>query len=274
MLDMIYPTSNAIFYVQRNPPKDDRDWNTLRATALTLAESGNLLMMDTRARDRGAWIRDAQMLIETGRDAYAAAQAKDLQRHRRPERPPLCRLRNLPQQYRPGYRKDKTQPGHMTLLPLFQWIQDSTIGTAIRDSLIVFPIIETAHVVGLALSVGLILITDLRLIGVLMPDIRPVEVTGPMKRWMLGGFTLMFTTGGLLFWAEAAKCYTSPAFRFKILFLLLSGVNALFYETTIGRRFVSWEGMTVLPARVRMAGWVSRSAGPVSSSSDAGPLTD
>ena len=145
----------------------------------------------------------------------------------------------------------------MTLLPLFQWIQDTTIGTSIRESLIVFPVIEGAHVLGLALSVGLILITDLRLIGVLMPDIRPVEVTGPMKRWMLGGFALMFVSGGLLFWSEAAKCYKSPAFRFKMLFLLLAGLNALFYESTIGRRFVAWEGMTVLPARVRLAGWVS-----------------
>jgi hypothetical protein len=145
----------------------------------------------------------------------------------------------------------------MNLLPLFQWIQDTTIGTSIRESLVVFPLIETAHVIGLALSVGLILITDLRLIGALLPDVRPVEVTGPMKRWMLTGFSLMFASGALLFWAEAAKCYKSPAFRFKMIFLLLAGLNALFYETTIGRRFVSWEGMPVLPARVRLAGWVS-----------------
>lgn len=145
----------------------------------------------------------------------------------------------------------------MTLLPLFEWIQNTAIGTSIRESLVVFPIIETAHVIGLAFSVGLILITDLRLIGVLLPGERPVDVTAPLKRWMLAGFTLMFSSGLLLFWAEAAKCYKSPAFRFKMLFLLLAGLNALFFESTIGRHSASWEGMIALPGRARFAGWAS-----------------
>jgi hypothetical protein len=58
MIDIVYPTSDAIFYVERAAPKNDREWNALRATALTLAESGNLLMMDKRARDQGDWIKD------------------------------------------------------------------------------------------------------------------------------------------------------------------------------------------------------------------------
>jgi hypothetical protein len=78
MIDIIYPTSNAIFYVERNPPRTDADWNLLRGTALTLAESGNLLMMDTRARDRDGWMKDAKLLVTVGAAAYKAAQAKDM----------------------------------------------------------------------------------------------------------------------------------------------------------------------------------------------------
>ncbi len=78
MVDVIYPTSDAIFYVERNPPKNDQDWGVLRTNALTLAESGNLLMMGTRARDQGDWIKDSKLLVDAGAAAFKAARAKDL----------------------------------------------------------------------------------------------------------------------------------------------------------------------------------------------------
>ena len=78
MVEIIYPTSDALFYIERAPPKNDRDWNAVRGTALTLAESGNLLMMEPRVLDQGDWIKDAKLLVDAGAAAYKAAQAKDL----------------------------------------------------------------------------------------------------------------------------------------------------------------------------------------------------
>jgi hypothetical protein len=145
----------------------------------------------------------------------------------------------------------------MDLLPFFEWIQDSSIGTSIRESLVFFPVIETVHVASLSLSAGLILITDLRLIGAIMPFERASGVMRRLRVWMLTGFALMFTTGSLLFWAEAAKCYKSTAFLLKMIFLLLAGLNALAYETTLGRTADAWDRAAVLPPRARLAGWAS-----------------
>ncbi len=78
MIDIIYPTSDAIFYVDRDEPKTDLQWNTLASQALMLAESGNLLMMPGRARDQGNWITDSKLMIDAGAAAYKAARAKDL----------------------------------------------------------------------------------------------------------------------------------------------------------------------------------------------------
>lgn len=78
MIDIIYPTSDAIFYVDREPPKTEKEWGDLRGQALMLAESGNLLMMDGRARDQKNWIMESKMLIDIGGKAYKAAQAKDI----------------------------------------------------------------------------------------------------------------------------------------------------------------------------------------------------
>ncbi len=49
MIDVVYPTSNAVFYIFREPPKNEVQWEIFKTQALTLAESANLLMMPSRA---------------------------------------------------------------------------------------------------------------------------------------------------------------------------------------------------------------------------------
>ena len=79
MVAITLPYSDALLYIERNPPKGDRDWETLQMQALMLAESGNLLMMDGRAKNQGQWMKDARLLVEAGAAAVTATRAKDLQ---------------------------------------------------------------------------------------------------------------------------------------------------------------------------------------------------
>jgi hypothetical protein len=58
-------------------PQDDEEWEEVAVAAYTVAESGNLLMMQGRAMDDRAWISMSQALVETGRRAIAAAESKD-----------------------------------------------------------------------------------------------------------------------------------------------------------------------------------------------------
>lgn len=107
MISITYPTSDAIFYVQRNPPKTEKEWSDLQAQALMLAESGNLLMMGSRARDQGDWIKESQELVDVGAAAYKATLAKDLDaivalNQRLNDACVVCH-----QQYRINYRKRK-----------------------------------------------------------------------------------------------------------------------------------------------------------------------
>jgi hypothetical protein len=75
MVDVIYPASNSILLgVNRGGPSDDKEWAEIRRSAMTLAESANLLIMRNRTP---GWIADARMLIEVGTAAYKAAEAKD-----------------------------------------------------------------------------------------------------------------------------------------------------------------------------------------------------
>jgi hypothetical protein len=76
MVEIIHPASNEILLiVNRGGPSGDKEWGDVRRSAMILAESGNLLIM--RNRDSG-WIADARMLIDVGRTAYTAAEAKDV----------------------------------------------------------------------------------------------------------------------------------------------------------------------------------------------------
>jgi len=79
MVAITLPYSDALLYIERNPPTNDRDWETLQYQALMLTESGNLLMMKGRAKNQGLWMKDAKLLVDAGAAAVKATRAKDIQ---------------------------------------------------------------------------------------------------------------------------------------------------------------------------------------------------
>jgi hypothetical protein len=105
MLDLIYPTSDQIFYVSRNEKKSEKDWIELRQTALILAESANLLMADNRARDKDRWMRDAQLLWDVGNKAYKLAKARDESGLEALNSDLYEACQSCHEHYRPGYRR-------------------------------------------------------------------------------------------------------------------------------------------------------------------------
>ena len=78
MVKIIYPASDAIFYITTREPKTEAEWVDLQGKALAVAESANLLMMPGRARDQGRWMEDAKLMLDAGRAAFRAAKAKDV----------------------------------------------------------------------------------------------------------------------------------------------------------------------------------------------------
>ena len=145
----------------------------------------------------------------------------------------------------------------MSLYALCEWLQNTQIGTSIRESIWVFPIIESAHVLGLAISVGLLVWFDLRLVGWTMRH-QPISVMHrQLMPWSLVGFSIMFLSGALLFWSNALRAYNSGFFQLKVLFLFLAAVNAIVFELTTKRRIAEWDKAPLPPKRVRLAGMLS-----------------
>lgn len=151
----------------------------------------------------------------------------------------------------------KTGSPFVPIRDLCQWIADTRVGRGILESTLTFPIIEGFHLIGIALSVGLLCWFDLRLLGLVFTDQPVSKVWKSVMPFSVAGFGLMFVTGGLLFWAEAVTAYDSVHFWIKIGMILLAAVNAAYFEFVTHRSIASWDNDAAPPFPARMAGLVS-----------------
>ena len=145
----------------------------------------------------------------------------------------------------------------MSLLEICQWIESTPSSIALRESIWVFPILETTHVLGLAFSVGTVCWFDLRLTGVALRRYSVSEAFDYVRPWMLAGFAVMMITGAILFWTHAVQAYGSGYFRVKLVLLVLAGANIAAFHTTVDRHRVDWDHLPVPPLRARVAGAAS-----------------
>lgn len=145
----------------------------------------------------------------------------------------------------------------MAVIDILQQLHDSELGTALRESLYMYPLVEGIHLVGLALSVGLILVTDLRLVGLFLKDLPVKAVLHQLRPWVLIGFALTFITGILLLWADGPRIWEIPVFPIKLVLIVLAGINAIWFEFKYGRKTEVLEQGVVLPKGAKFAGWVS-----------------
>lgn len=139
------------------------------------------------------------------------------------------------------------------LLHACQWVYGTHLSTAIRESVWVFPIIESIHVLGITVLVGTITVLDLRLLGLIMKREPVSRIAHQVLPWTWAGFFIMFVTGLLLSIAEAATNYYNWAFRIKLVLLVLVGLNPLIFHLTIYRRVNTWDLSNVTPLRARAA---------------------
>ena len=141
----------------------------------------------------------------------------------------------------------------MSLLPFFEWCENTGVGNAIRSSLWLFPVIESFHLLALALIGGAVLVVDLRLLGFALRRQPVAQLAQDAQPWLVGGLVVMVASGLLLFTSEAIKCYYSPAFWTKMTFLL----PALVFTFTVRRKVAAAHETRVKPLWSRLVALVS-----------------
>jgi len=143
------------------------------------------------------------------------------------------------------------------IFTLCLWLEKTSVGTAIRDSIWLFPVIETVHIFGIVLLVGATSILDLRLMGLTFRDQSVSKIAGRFIPWALVGFIIQVTTGLLLFSSEATKMYDNLGFQIKMVLIVIAGINALVFHSVAYQSVGKWDRDPVGPLSARAAGLFS-----------------
>jgi hypothetical protein len=130
------------------------------------------------------------------------------------------------------------------LLAACQRLEETPWSRALHESIWVYPIVESAHVLTLCVFVGLTVLMDLRLVGLLFRETPAEDVIHRLLPWIRAGFVAMAVTGALLFYSTPVRFYGNVFFRAKVVLLVLAGLNAALYHA--GRSRPRWAGAASL----------------------------
>lgn len=142
----------------------------------------------------------------------------------------------------------------------FQWMSDTPWSVALRESFYVWPVLEASHVITLMAFVGTIVMVDLRLLGIVLPNARVSQLTEKVLPWTVGSFIVMVVTGLILFYAKPMIYYHSVFFRVKMAIIVIALANILVFHKKAQANQAEWDEAAVLPGPVRMSALISLSA--------------
>jgi hypothetical protein len=153
--------------------------------------------------------------------------------------------------------RSQEQAHRLSLLSFCEWLENTPGSIALHESTWGYPLVESVHVLALCLFLGLAVMLDLRLLGLTMRRVAVSEVAGRLLPWTAAGFAVMIVSGALLFYGIPVRTYRNIFFRVKVILLVLSGLNAWVFHSTVYRKVAQWDLQPVPPLRARVAGALS-----------------
>jgi hypothetical protein len=130
-------------------------------------------------------------------------------------------------------------------------LEDGSIATAVRDSLWLFPLVETIHIIGFSILVGAVILFDLRILGI-SKRISVRLLAQHLLPWSLAALLLIVPTGTLMFASEASDLVGNSAFVIKMLLLMLAGVNAAAFQLGSFRDVELWDQNAPAPTGAKL----------------------
>jgi hypothetical protein len=143
----------------------------------------------------------------------------------------------------------------MSLLPFFQWCENTGLVATLREIRWLVPTIEAIHAMGFAVLGGAVLVVNLRLLGMGLLRQPVAQVALDTERWLLISLSVIVPSGIVLFMTEAIKCYFYPAFWVKMAAFFL----ALVFTFTVHRSVTMADEAQVSPRVSKVVAWVSLS---------------
>ena len=131
------------------------------------------------------------------------------------------------------------------------WLSDFS------ESVLAYPIVLSTHLTCIALFGGMILVTNLRLLGLTFKSLTITEVVTTLRPWKRGGIVVMICTGLLLATCEATKYAPNPFFWTKMAVLGLIGLHGLIFRPIVYTKTEELDRSPVIPTKVKIAAILS-----------------
>src|SRR5262245_61238170 len=144
-----------------------------------------------------------------------------------------------------------------SIVPAFAWLEGLAWTTALRESPYGYPLIETSHVACIVVFAGLVIMMDLRLVGLAFTHAPLAQIQRRLFTWQMASFVPSMATGILLFCVDPLRYYRNLFFLAKLAFLVLAGLNALAFHLKTYRRAEKWDEDPQVIATARLAGAAS-----------------
>src|SRR5580700_2960927 len=125
------------------------------------------------------------------------------------------------------------------------------------ESVLVYPIVLSTHLTCIALFGGMILMTNLLLLGLTFRSLTITEMVAGFRPWKRVGGAVMICTGFLLATSEAEKYSPNPYFWTKMIILGLIGVHALIFRPIVYNRTEELDRSPVIPTKAKIAAILS-----------------
>jgi hypothetical protein len=145
----------------------------------------------------------------------------------------------------------------MSLLSFCQWLQETDVSVAIREGALLYPIIGGIHLLAIALFGGMVLASDVRLLGWGLRRESVTDLLAQLRAWKWVGGIVVVITGLLLAWCEPIKLYHSKSFWIKMTLLALVGVHALIFRSSVYGSTAALDQPLTLPMRAKLAAALS-----------------
>ena len=140
---------------------------------------------------------------------------------------------------------------------VLQAIYNWPISAAIRTDYFWFPFFESIHVIAICLVVGSIFIVDLRLLGITSNRKPVTELAKDVLPWTRSLFVVAVIAGSMMFISKATNYYADPFFRYKMLFILLAGINMAVFHLFTFKSVEHWDRDVPTLVGAKIAGGLS-----------------
>lgn len=138
----------------------------------------------------------------------------------------------------------------MDLLFLFEWLDQSALASVSKANGGVFAVVQMVHLLALAMLGGMVLVSDLRLLGVVLKDLPSELVFENTQRWFNRALVVLALSGIFMSSAVALKLYYNSMFWAKMAALLIG----IIFVYAVRRPLLQYSHDTLDPRLLKLVG--------------------